>query len=79
MVALDVKYHKTCLVRLKNRARKVEREKNKKPSNNSSDSIDQGVAFAQLIAYLYEEREGFVETSGTFPVFNLSDITKLYE
>ena len=39
------------------------REENKESSNNSSDSIDQGVALAELIAYLYEEREGSVETS----------------
>ena len=79
MVALEVKYHQTCLVRLYNRARKVEREENKQSSNNSSDSIDQGVALAELIAYLYKEREGPVETSGSSPVFKLSEITKLYE
>ena len=79
MVAPEVKYHQTCLVQLYNRARKVEREENKESSNNSSDSIDQGVALAKLIAYLYEDREGLVETSGSSPVFKLSEITKLYE
>ena len=53
MVALEVKYHQTCLVRLHNRARKLKREENKESSNNSSDSIDHGVALAELIAYLY--------------------------
>ena len=77
MVALEIKYHQTCFVQLYNRARKVEREENKKSSNNSSDSIDQGVALAELIAYLYEEREGSAETSGSSPVFKLSEITKL--
>ena len=79
MVALEVKYHQTCLVRLYNRARKLKREENKESSNNSSDSIDLLVAFAELIAYLYDEREGSVETSGSSPVFKLSEITKLYE
>ena len=79
MVALEVKYHQTCLVWLYNRARKLKREENKESSNNSSDSIDHGVALAELIAYLYEEREGSVETSGSSPVFKLSEITKLYE
>ena len=32
-----------------------------------------------LFAYLYEEREGSIETSGSSPVFKLSEITKLYE
>ena len=79
MVALEVKYHQTCLVRVYNRTRKTEKEENKESSNNSSDSVDQGVAHALLIAYLYEEREGSVETSGSSPVFKLSEITKLYE
>ena len=56
-----------------------EREENKESSNNSSDSIDREVALAELVAYLYEEREGSVETSGSSPVFKLSEITKLYE
>ena len=79
MLALKVKYHQTCLVRLYNRARKLKREENKGSSNNSPDSIDQGVALAEPIAYLYEEREGSAETSGSSPVFKLSETTKLYE
>ena len=55
----------------------MEREDNTESSNNSSDSIDQGVALAELTAYLYEEREGSVETSRSSPVFKLSEITKL--
>ena len=47
------------------------REENKESSNNSSDSIDQRVALVELIAYLYEEREESVETSGSFPVFKI--------
>ena len=53
MVALEVKYHQTCLVRFYNKARKLKREENKESSNNSSDSIDQGVALAELIICLF--------------------------
>ena len=70
MVALEAKYHATCLVSLYNRATA------QKPqvSGDDHDSKCHGIAFAELIAYI-EEKKSLDEN---VCIFKLADLSKMY-
>jgi len=72
MVALDAKYHKKCLVKLYNRARKV---KAKGLQNTDEQEIMSRIAFAELVMYI---EETCYSNEDKAAVFKLSDLAQLY-
>lgn len=67
MVAADAKYHTKCLVSLYNRARQL-----KSPKDTAYRSIE-GVAFAELIAYIDDCKD-----CEEFTVLKLADLARIY-
>src|SRR6218665_425874 len=76
MVAIEAKYHSSCLTQLYNRRRSYERAQYSSVSLPSSSSVDvtHGIVFAELIAYINDVRS----VSDIRPVFKLVDLRKTY-
>jgi hypothetical protein len=72
LIAADAYYHSSCLVALYKRAAAA--TPNETSGNDSFNSAE-SLAFAQLVAYITEEKQ---DTS-IAPVFKLSDLSKLYQ
>lgn len=70
MVALEAKYHSSCIVSFYNRARAIA-DKDKK---DDPLQVAEGIALAQLISYIEETRS----ESDKLPVFKLADLSNLY-
>lgn len=70
MIAIEAKYHHSCLRSLYNRARQAASK-----GNDGDDSCLHGIAFAQLVAYL----EDMNSDENSAPVFKLTDIAQLYK
>lgn len=70
MIALEAKYHLQCLVSLYNKANLMETD----ISLNNNDKLSQGIALAEFLTYIDEERNN----GEVAPIFKLSDIVKLY-
>ena len=71
MIAIEAKYHKSCLTALYNRARAVASSTS---GNNQCNNLD-SVALAELAAYM-EDCHNEMDIA---PVFKLSDLAQLYE
>jgi len=75
MVAIDAKYHKSCLVQFYNRRRSYERAQYSSVSRPScSSDATHSMVFAELIAYINDVRM----VSNIRPVFKLVDLKKMY-
>ena len=72
MVALEAKYHKSCLTLISNRARSHRSQKLRASENDSN--LLHGIALAELVSYIEDTRE---ETN-SLSVFKLSDLSKMY-
>ena len=70
VVAIEMKYHPQCLVTLYNRDRALS---NAEKESSVSDNV-QNTAFAELLSYMEE----VLTDEETTPVFQLSELTKLY-
>ena len=70
MIALEAKYHRNCLTTLYNKARQAT-EKQEKEENYSHLN---GIAFAELVAYMEDMRD-----EESVSVFNLTDMISLYK
>ena len=70
LIALEAKYHVQCLVSLYNRARQTKGSDEKK----DSCTINQGIALAELVAYIEDARED----SEIVPIFKLADLVRMY-
>ena len=75
MIAIEAKYHASCLAQLYNRRRSLERAHYQQLSTNTSltESLN-SVVFAQLTAYIEEVRS----VANIAPHFKLADLKKLY-
>ena len=71
MIAIEAKYHKSCLTALCNKARAVAGSTSGSNQHNNLDSI----ALAELVAYMEDCRN---ETD-IAPVFKLTDLAQLYK
>lgn len=71
MVALEAKYHKSCITKIYNRARAA--------ADSSADTgVDtrlNGIAFAELVAFMEDTRM----EEGIIPTFKLSDLARMYK
>src|SRR6218665_3546609 len=75
MVAIEAKYHSSCLTQLYNRRRSYERAQYSLVSLPScSVDVTHGIVFAELIAYINDVRS----VSDIRPVFKLVDLKKMY-
>ena len=72
MIAIEAKYHRTCLVNLYNHARD---EKTKRDSCNAQEDCLHEIVFAELIAHIEELHN----EQGLAPVFKLADLASLYQ
>ncbi|CAB3987995.1 Hypothetical predicted protein [Paramuricea clavata] len=73
MVALEAKYHKSCLTSICNRARS--RRSRELRANEKDSNVVHGIVLAELVSYIEDTRE---ETN-SLSVFKLSDLSKMYE
>jgi len=75
MIAIEAKYHASCLAQLYNRHRSLERAHYQQLSTNTSltESLN-SIVFAQLTAYIEEVRS----VANIAPHFKLADLKKLY-
>ena len=73
MIALEAKYHSSCLVSLYNRARDACNQDN--ANDTQSDMCSDSIAFAQLVEYIEEVHSNSQQTS----VFVLSDLVQKYQ
>lgn len=71
-IAIEAKYHRTCLVSLYNRHRCHSAANQKE--KQTLDSNLRGIAFAELVAYIED-----VHVEGVAPVFKLADLANLYQ
>ncbi len=69
MIATEAVYHSICLSKYYNK----ERANNKGPERNE-DSILKGIALAEVIAYMKEQRADNKKCT-----FRLADLTKMYQ
>ena len=72
MVALEAKYHTSCLLKLYDRARAC---KNFEDSETNNDATISGIVFAELVMFLEEAQY----EENIAPVFKLAEPVKLYE
>ena len=71
MISQEAVYHAKCLVALYNKA-----ERSRQSTINRNEKRIQGIALAQLVAYIEETR---AETKGSAPtVFRLAELTDMY-
>ena len=71
MISQEAVYHAKCLVELYNKA-----ERSKQSTTNGNEKRIQGIALAQVVAYMEETRS---ETKGSAPtVFRLAELTDMY-
>lgn len=70
LMAIDAQYHTICLAKLYKRA-ELARNKNKE---KSSDSLLNGLAFAELVSYIESHRESMESR----PAFSMKNIKSLY-
>ena len=71
MISQEAVYHAKCLVALYNKA-----DRSKQSKINGNEKRTQGIALAQLVAYIEETR---AETKGSAPtVFRLAELTDMY-
>jgi len=71
MICQEAVYHAKCLVALYNKA-----ERSKQSTINGNEKRIQGIALAQLVAYIEETRS---DTKGSAPtVFRLAELTDIY-
>ena len=70
MIAIEAKYHSKCLAALYNKARSA-----KQVCSESDDSRLDGIAFAELVAFM----DDFRMEQNISPVFKLADLAKLYQ
>ena len=75
MISQNVVYHRACLVALYNRARA--RAKNIDKDKNRGQQRIEGIALAELIAYM-KGRPTHIESDAA-PVFRLAELARLYE
>ena len=66
LIALESKYHPTCLVRLYKKADSLTDEADK----NEDDTCPESIALAELVAYIEDSSES---------IFKLADLAKAYE
>ena len=71
MISQDTVYHRTCLVALYNRARAKNIDKDK----NQGQQRIEGIALAELIAYMEDPH---IESDAA-PVFRLAELASLYK
>ena len=71
-IAQEAKYHPKCLVALYNKAAALHAED--LDQHDRRDKLSHGIALAELLAYIDEARMD----EDVAPVFNLSDLVKLY-
>ena len=71
LVAIEAKYHKSCLASLYNRVRNATKNDLGK---GDEDEIISGVVLAEVIGYIHE----IYQTEEGIPVFKLSDLVTLY-
>lgn len=72
MIAIEAHYHKRCLSHLFNRAAKCLHESK---DNDNPSSTYHGIALAELISYIEENRDSQVSV----PVFKLVDLVSMYQ
>jgi hypothetical protein len=72
MVALEAKYHKSCLTSICNRARSSRSHELR--ANEKDSNVLHGIVLAELVSYIEYTRE---ETN-SLSVFKLSDLSKMY-
>ena len=73
MISQEAVYHANCLVALYNKA-----ERSKQSTSNGNEKRIQGIALAQLVAYIEETRVE-LETKGSAPtVFRIAELTDMY-
>ena len=72
MVALEAKYHKSCLTSICNRARSSRSHELR--ANEKDSNVLHGIVLAELVSYIEDTRE---ETN-SLSVFKLSDLSKMY-
>ena len=70
LISQEAVYHAKCLVLLYNKAERL----NQNPAS-SDEKVIQGMALAQLVAYLEETR---AETADSISVFTLAELTAMY-
>ena len=71
MISQEAVYHAKCLVALYNKA-----ERSKQSTINGNEKRIQGIALAQLVAFIEETRS---DTKGSAPtVFRLAELTDIY-
>ncbi|GFO27758.1 hypothetical protein PoB_005426300 [Plakobranchus ocellatus] len=73
LVALEAKYHASCLVKLYNASNR----KSEEDMKDSSDRVSHGIALAELIGYI-EDTKSSVTVNDIAPVFKLVDLLRLY-
>ena len=71
MISQDTVYHRTCLVALYNRAR----AKNINKDKNQGQQRIEGIALAELIAYM---KDTHIESDAAL-VFRLAELARLYK
>jgi hypothetical protein len=70
MMALEAKYHDTCLVALYNKVSRA----NTSSESDGPDARLHGIVFAELVAYM----EDFRNEEDIAPIFKLADLVGLY-
>jgi hypothetical protein len=75
LIAQEAKYHTKCLVALYNRKRKYTDSTTK----DNSDSVNQGLALAELIAYIEDVHSDGCSGDEDMTILKLADLTKLYK
>ncbi len=71
MVAIEAKYHRSCLVALYNRQRRIHR---KLDQPDDDKSLIHGIVLSQIIEYI----KMLFETADVAPVFKMSNLVSLY-
>ena len=67
LISQEAVYHSKCLVALYNKAQRS--------CDNRSEKVFQGIALAQLIAYIEDAR---AKSEDKIPVFRLAELTQMY-
>ena len=70
LISQEAVYHSKCLVALYNKA-----QRSCDNSENRSEKVFQGIALAQLVAYIEDAR---AESEDKIPVFRLAELTQMY-
>lgn len=70
LIFQEAVYHSNCLVTLYNKAQRFSEN-----TEGGEEKLHQGIALAQLVAYIEETR---AESVDTIPVFKLSELTQMY-